>query len=86
MIPAIRRASIGPPCGRTTTLFARSPATFDAPLVDVYAIYHDWEKSSGRPISALLLDGMHPNDDGHKLLTDKLAPVVMDRLREPANR
>jgi sialidase-1 len=53
----------------------------DAPLVDVYAAYHEWEKTSGRPMGALLADGMHPNDDGHKLVAKMLLSVVKNQLR-----
>ena len=49
-----------------------------ASLVDVYALDDAWEKASGQSCSQLMLDGMHPNTSGQRLLTDALEP----RLRE----
>ncbi len=45
-------------------------------LVDIYAAYDEWEKANGKSAEALLLDGMHPNDAGQKLVADKLEPVL----------
>lgn len=44
----------------------------DVPIVDVYSTF------SGKPqgVSALLLDGMHPNNGGHAIIADLLLPVV----------
>lgn len=44
----------------------------DVPLVDVYSTF------SGNPqgVSALLLDGMHPNNTGHAIIAELLLPAV----------
>ena len=48
-------------------------------LVDIYAAYHDLQRSA----DAFLLDGMHPNTDGHSIVADALEPVLRSLL---ANR
>lgn len=48
----------------------------DVPLVDVHAAYDKVES-----VDALLLDGMHPNDNGHQLVADLLVPVLREQLR-----
>lgn len=45
-------------------------------LVDIYAAYDEWEKANAKSGDALLLDGIHPNDQGQKLVADKLEPVL----------
>jgi len=56
-------------------------AELRVPLVDVYAAYGEREKKTGEPVDTLLLDGVHPNDKGHALLTEKLLPVIREALR-----
>lgn len=51
------------------------------PLVDVHAAFEESAKKSGRPVGELLLDGMHPNDAGHKLIAGRLLPVLRATLR-----
>lgn len=48
------------------------------PLVDIYALYEQWETFHGESCSRLLLDGMHPNTQGHTLVADALAPLLHD--------
>jgi sialidase-1 len=50
-------------------------------LVDVRAAYADFAAKHGTTIDELLLDGMHPGDKGHELVTELLVPVVRDQLR-----
>jgi lysophospholipase L1-like esterase len=45
------------------------------PLVDVHKAF------SAKNPDKLLLDGMHPNDAGHQLITDLLLPILRDQLR-----
>ena len=45
------------------------------PLVDVHAAF------TAKNPDQLLLDGMHPNDEGHKLIAELLAPVIRNQLR-----
>ena len=49
------------------------------PLVDV----HDAFVAKGP--DKLLLDGMHPNDEGHRLIAELLVPVIRGQLR-PGSR
>ncbi len=46
------------------------------PLVDIYAAFERYDQQPGRKIDDLLLDGMHPNDKGHRLVCDELAKVL----------
>jgi len=50
-------------------------AELSVPLVDVH------EAFLSRGPDRLLLDGMHPNDLGHQLIAELLAPVIHDQLR-----
>lgn len=45
------------------------------PLVDVHAAM------SKKNVDRLLLDGMHPNDDGHRIVAELLVPVIREQLR-----
>ncbi|MHC4880509.1 MAG: GDSL-type esterase/lipase family protein [Planctomycetota bacterium] len=42
------------------------------PLVDVWAAYEEYNKVDGQSFDDLLLDSVHPNDDGHSLFADLL--------------
>lgn len=46
----------------------------NVPLVDVYALFQQGRIE--HPEQALLLDGMHPNDWGHRIIADQLMSVV----------
>jgi len=54
--------------------------TENVPLVDVYRIFKDY--SQQHPERPLLLDGMHPNDWGHRLIADQLLTVIPGVLKE----
>ncbi len=45
------------------------------PLVDVHAAF------SAKNPDKLLLDGMHPNDEGHRIIAEMLVPVLRESLR-----
>ena len=45
-------------------------------LVDVWQSYHDYRSEPGRDVSDLLLDMVHPNDDGHALVANMLADTI----------
>lgn len=47
------------------------------PIIDVYAAYQDYGKIKGQSIDDLLLDGMHPNDKGHRIVTDLLLKEIL---------
>jgi lysophospholipase L1-like esterase len=46
------------------------------PVVDVY---QGFAAKGGKATDALLLDGVHPNSDGHALVADLLVPVVTEQ-------
>jgi lysophospholipase L1-like esterase len=46
------------------------------PLVDVYAAFEEHGKKPGATVDELLLDGMHPNDAGQKLVADLLIEKI----------
>ncbi len=41
-------------------------------LVDIYAQYEAYDRQDGKSMDELLLDGMHPNEKGHRLAADLL--------------
>lgn len=47
------------------------------PLVDVYAAFEAYGKIKGQSVDDLLLDGMHPNDKGQRLVSDLLMEVIL---------
>lgn len=55
------------------------------PLIDVYQAFQDFGKTPGRSVDELLLDGMHPNEQGQRLVADLLIPVIL-KLRAPAKK
>lgn len=46
------------------------------PLVDVYAAFENYAKQPGQSADDLLLDGMHPNTAGQKIVADLLIPHI----------
>lgn len=52
------------------------------PLVDIYAAYEAYAKEPGRTADELLLDGMHPNAQGHQLVTERLMAPVSAALKK----
>lgn len=50
-------------------------AELAVPLVEIHDAF------TARNPDKLLLDGMHPNDEGHKLITELLEPVIRNQLR-----
>ncbi len=53
----------------------------DVPLVDVFAAFQRYDRVDGQSVDELFLDGMHPNDRGHAIITELLAPVIEKTLR-----
>ena len=47
------------------------------PLIDVYDAYCLRDSNAA---ASLLVDGMHPNDQGHQLVADQLMPVIRREL------
>lgn len=48
-------------------------------LVDIYTAFQAYGKQPGHSIDELLLDGMHPNDNGHRLVAD----LIIETLNTP---
>lgn len=48
----------------------------DVPLIDVYGRFVDYSHQPGQAAEDLLLDGMHPNDQGHALIADWLLKEI----------
>ena len=47
------------------------------PLVDVYAAFQKHGKLPGKSVDGLLLDGMHPNDEGQRMIADMLIETIV---------
>jgi lysophospholipase L1-like esterase len=47
------------------------------PLIDVYQLFRDYDGVGGQRADDLLLDGVHPNDKGHRLVADALTREVL---------
>lgn len=45
-------------------------------LVDIFNAFADWDTRAEGSIDALLLDGMHPNEQGHRLVADLLGEKI----------
>ena len=52
-------------------------------LVDVYAAYEAFGARDGQSVDALLLDGMHPNEKGHRIVADLLIARIPSMLGKP---
>lgn len=55
------------------------------PLIDVFAAFQCHGKTPGQAIDDLLLDGMHPNGQGQRLVADLLLPEIL-KLRSAGER
>jgi len=49
----------------------------DVPLVDVNRLFEEYGQQEGQSVSDLLLDGVHPNDAGHRLVADHLMKQLL---------
>ncbi len=47
-------------------------------LIDLFRAFQDYDRVDGQSVDDLLLDGMHPNDEGHRLITDLLVPDILN--------
>jgi lysophospholipase L1-like esterase len=54
----------------------------DVPLVDIHQQFMDYHRVEGQQLSDLLLDGMHPNDKGHRMIADALLPIVVAQAKQ----
>ncbi len=64
-----------PMLARYNEAVRRLAAELAVPLVDVHKAFMDGDADK------LLLDGMHPNDAGHQLITKLLVPILRDQFR-----
>ncbi|WP_316810924.1 SGNH/GDSL hydrolase family protein [Pedobacter heparinus] len=48
----------------------------EIPLVDVWALFYKNTNHQSNGVDALLLDGMHPNDAGQKIMSDTLIKII----------
>lgn len=44
----------------------------NVPLIDIYRNFEHYGKAEGNSVDDLLLDGIHPNEHGHRLVADQL--------------
>ena len=51
------------------------------PLVDILAAYPAFAAERKLTVDGLLLDGIHPNDFGHQLVAELLAPAIQSTLQ-----
>jgi lysophospholipase L1-like esterase len=51
--------------------------TENVPLIDVYRSFEEFGKQEKQTVSDLLLDGIHPNERGHRLLADQLITLLL---------
>jgi lysophospholipase L1-like esterase len=61
------------PCSEAVRQLAR---TNRLPLVDVYAAFQEYARDADRSLHDLLLDGMHPNAQGHRLVAQRLLEAL----------
>ena len=47
------------------------------PLVDVFKAFLEYDRGEGQSVDDLLLDGMHPNDEGHRIVAELLAAEIV---------
>ncbi|MFT5327895.1 MAG: lysophospholipase L1-like esterase [Planctomycetaceae bacterium] len=49
----------------------------NVPLLDVYRSFELFEKAEGQSVDDLLLDGIHPNERGHRLVAEQLLSLLL---------
>jgi lysophospholipase L1-like esterase len=53
-------------------------------LIDVYALFESYDQEAGKSMDDLLLDGMHSNSTGHRLVADLLLEKIPRLLKSRA--
>ncbi|HSV09119.1 MAG TPA: GDSL-type esterase/lipase family protein [Hanamia sp.] len=51
------------------------------PLINTWKIFPEYVSEKHEGIDALLLDGIHPNDLGHKLIAEALSKIIINSLK-----
>ncbi len=54
------------------------------PLVDVYQLFESHGSKGGQSVDELLLDGIHPNERGQKIVADNLIPLLKKEVGQRA--
>jgi len=49
-------------------------------LVDLFKAFGDYDRLEGRSVGDLLLDGMHPNDEGHRIMAERMIGEIVKLL------
>ena len=47
-------------------------------FVDVYALFQEYDAQEGQSMDDLMLDGMHPNSAGHRMVAKALMEVIAE--------
>lgn len=55
---------------------------FDTGLVDNYKLFQEYAKQQSISYEELMLDGCHPNDNGHALIAQHLAQEILKRINK----
>ena len=56
------------------------------PVLDVFAAFERYGKASSKSVDDLLLDGMHPNDKGHQIVSGMLVPQILKMMKGARRR
>ena len=54
-------------------------------LIDLFQVFQDYDRVDGQSVDDLLLDGMHPNDEGHRLIAELLLPSIQKLISQGAH-
>ena len=49
--------------------------------IDKWSLFKKAARRSGRDVDALLTDGMHPNDEGHRLMAEEIAGIIIKKQK-----
>jgi len=50
--------------------------------VDLHQQFMDYHAVEGQSLNDLLLDGMHPNNQGHRMIADALLPIIVAQAKQ----
>ena len=55
------------------------------PLIDQWILFEDYASNEGQEIEDLLVDGMHPNNQWHEVLSDLLTNIIVEQLNNSSH-
>ncbi|MCK4748997.1 MAG: hypothetical protein KAT15_18220, partial [Bacteroidales bacterium] len=55
------------------------------PLIDQWILFEDYASNDGQEIEDLLVDGMHPNNQWHEVLSDLLTNIIVEQLNNSSH-